>query len=152
QWLDEAGAPQFGPSRALDYELELGAYVGMGNELGSPIAIDDVHRHVFGYCLVNYWSGRDVPRWGSIPLGPFLAKSLSTSISPWVITEAAMRPFRTIAFRRPEGDPAPLPYLSSDRDQASGGFDLEMSAFLLTQRLRESDRTAEQITSTNFRH
>ncbi|SED31032.1 fumarylacetoacetate hydrolase [Rhizobiales bacterium GAS191] len=152
QWLDEAGAPHFGPSLALDYELELGAYIGAGNALGSPIALDDARAHIFGYCLLNDWSVRDVQRWESNPLGPFLAKSLSTSVSPWVITEAAMRPFRTAAFARPQGDPAPLPYLASERERESGGFDLKLRASLLTPRLREGKQAPERVTSTNFKH
>ena len=100
---------QFGPSRALDYELEVGAFIGPGNELGEPIALDDARSHIFGYCLLNDWSARDVQRAESVPLGPFLAKSLSTSISPWVISEAAMRPFRTAAFVRPAAIPLPCP-------------------------------------------
>ena len=83
--------------------------------------------HIFGYCLLNDWSARDIQRAESVPLGPFLAKSLSTSISPWVITEAAMRPFRTPAFTRPPGDPAPLPYLDTPRERESGGFDLKFA-------------------------
>jgi fumarylacetoacetase len=152
QWLGAENAVQFGPSRALDYELEVGAFIGPGNELGEPIALDDARSHIFGYCLLNDWSARDVQRAESVPLGPFLAKSLSTSISPWVITEAAMRPFRTAAFVRPAGDPAPLPYLASERERESGGFDLKLRAFLLTRSMRENRQAPERITSTNFKH
>ncbi|MFI5014967.1 MAG: fumarylacetoacetase [Hyphomicrobiales bacterium] len=152
QWLDEQGVPRFGPTKALDYELELGAFIGPGNALGEPVPLDDARRHIFGYCLLNDWSVRDVQRFEAVPLGPFLAKSLSTSISPWVITEAAMRPFRTAAFARSPQDPAPLPYLASDRERESGGYDLELRASLLTQRMRESRQEPELITTTNFRH
>jgi fumarylacetoacetase len=152
QWLDEAGVPQFGPSRALDYELEVAAFIGKGNALGEPIAIDDARHHIFGYCLLNDWSARDVQRWESAPLGPFLCKSLSTSISPWVITEAAMRPFRSSPCPRPAGDPAALPYLASKRESESGGFDLKLRAYLLTEGMRESRPAPARITSTNFKH
>ena len=152
QWLDEARVPQFGPTRALDFELEVGAFIGPGNLLGEPIALDDARRHIFGFCLLNDWSARDVQRFESDPLGPFLAKSLSTSISPWVITEAAMRPFRVPAFARPAGDPAPLPYLASKREGESGGFDLKLRAFLSTQRMRDARQGPVRVTNTNFKH
>jgi fumarylacetoacetase len=152
QWLDDNGTPQFGPSKALDYELEVGAFIGMGNALGEPIALDEARAHIFGYCLLNDWSARDVQRAESVPLGPFLAKSLSTTISPWVVTEAAMRPFRHPAFARPAGDPAPLAYLASERERQSGGFDLKLRASLLTRRMREQHLRPEPITSTNFKH
>jgi fumarylacetoacetase len=152
QWLDNESIMRFGPTRALDYELEVGAFVGIGNELGRPIPIEDARTHIFGYCLLNDWSARDIQRAESVPLGPFLAKSLSTSISPWVITEAAMRPFRTPAFTRPPGDPAPLPYLDTPRERESGGFDLKLRASLITKRMREARQGAERITSTNFKH
>jgi fumarylacetoacetase len=152
QWLDGQGGVQFGPTQALDYELEVGAYIGPGNALGEPVGIEGAREQIFGYCLLNDWSVRDVQRWESVPLGPFLAKSLSTSVSPWVITEAALRPFRTAAFSRPPGDPAPLPYLASDRERDSGGFDLKLRASLLTPRMRASRHGPERITSTNFKH
>jgi fumarylacetoacetase len=152
QWLDEARMPHFGPSRALDYELELGAFIGRGNALGEPIPLEDGSQHVFGFCLLNDWSARDVQRWESAPLGPFLAKSLSTSISPWVITEAAMRPFRGAVFARPPGDPAPLAYLTSKHESEKGGIDLKLRAFLVTQHMRESRQAPARITSSNFRH
>ena len=152
QWLDAENIMRFGPTRALDYELEIGAFVGAGNELGQPIAIEDARTHIFGYCLLNDWSARDIQRAESVPLGPFLAKSLSTSISPWVVTEAAMRPFRTPAFVRPPEDPAPLPYLDSLRERENGGFDLKLRASLVSKRMREAHHGAERITSTNFKH
>ena len=152
QWLDAENTVQFSPTRALDYELEVGAFIGLGNELGKPIPLEEARTHIFGYCLLNDWSARDVQRAESVPLGPFLAKSLSTSISPWVITEAAMRPFRTPAFTRPEGDPAPLTYLNSARERENGGFDLKLRASLRTKRMREAQQGAERITSTNFKH
>ena len=152
QWLDEARQPQFGPTRALDFELEVGAFIGEGNALGEPIAIDDARAHLFGFCLLNDWSARDVQRFESDPLGPFQAKSFSTSISPWVITEAAMRPFRSSMFARPQGDPAPPPHLASRRESESGGLDLKLRAFLLTQRMREARQGPARVTSTNLNH
>ena len=152
QWLDQDNIMRFGPTRALDYELEVGAFVGIGNELGQPIPIEEARTHIFGYCLLDDWSARDIQRGESVPLGPFLAKSLSTSISPWVITEAAMRPFRTPAFARPEGDPAPPSYLDSPRERENGGFDLKLRALLRTRRMREAGQGGEPITNTNFKY
>ena len=110
---DTAAEPAFGPSRRLDYELEVGAWVGVGNPQGTPIAIESAEAHVFGLCLLNDWSARDVQQWEYQPLGPFLAKSFATSVSPWVVTLDALEPFRVPASRRPDGDPDPLPYLSA---------------------------------------
>jgi fumarylacetoacetase len=123
-WRKEDGTVHFGPAEAL----ELGAFVGEGNELGSPIPIGSADDHIFGYCLRNDWSARDIQRWESFPLGPFLSKSLSTSISPFVVTSEALAPFRVPALKRPDGDPAPLPYLHCDSDQRLGGVDLSMEA------------------------
>jgi fumarylacetoacetase len=150
--LLEEGVPQFRPTKALDYELEVGAFIGPGNALGGPIAIDDARDHVFGFCLLNDWSARDVQRFESDPLGPFLAKSFSTTISPWVVTEAAMRPFRYPAFTRPPGDPAPLAHLASKREVESGGFDLKLRAFISTERMRKSRQGPARITSSNLKH
>ncbi|HYF63840.1 MAG TPA: fumarylacetoacetase, partial [Herpetosiphonaceae bacterium] len=109
----DAEAPAFGPSRLLDYELEVGFVVGPGNKMGQPIPLERAEEHLFGLCLVNYWSARDIQAWEYQPLGPFLAKNFATTISPWIVTLEALAPFRCAAFERPEGDPAPLPYLSS---------------------------------------
>src|SRR5262249_7695961 len=113
--------PSFGPSRSLDYELELGVWMGPGNELGTPVAIADAASHIAGFCLLNDWSARDIQAWEYQPLGPFLAKSFFTTISPWVGTPEALAPFRTAQAPRPAGDPAPLPYLFDAADQAAGG-------------------------------
>ena len=107
----DAEVPDYGPSRRLDYELELGIFVGRGNELGEPIPIDEAAGHIAGYCLLNDWSARDLQAWEYQPLGPFLAKNFLTSISPWVVTPEALAPFRRPMPPRPEGDPEPLPYL-----------------------------------------
>ena len=111
------GTVAFGPCEGQDFELELGVFVGPGNPLGEPIPLRAAPEHILGYCLVNDWSARDIQRWESTPLGPFLSKSLSTSISPWVVTAEALAPFRAPALARPAGDPAPLPHLAHDRDQ-----------------------------------
>jgi fumarylacetoacetase len=131
----EAEAPEYGPSRRLDYELELGIFIGRGNALGEPIAIGSAADHIAGYCLLNDWSARDLQAWEYQPLGPFLAKNFLTSISPWVVTPEALAPFRTAIPDRPAGDPAPLPYLSDDRDRASGGLAITLTATLLTERM-----------------
>lgn len=119
-------APTFGPSRMLDYELEVGWLIGQGNPLGEPILISEAERHIFGLCLLNDWSARDIQRWEYQPLGPFLGKSFATSISPWIVTREALEPFRCAAYRRPAGDPAPLPYLAME----DGGFDLILEVLL----------------------
>jgi len=142
---------RFGPTEAFDFELELGVFIGQGNALGEPVALDAAGDLMFGYCLVNDWSARDIQGWESA-LGPFLAKSVSTSISPWVVTAEALAPFRTAAFQRPAGDPAPLPYLFSTDDQVRGGLDLEMEVYLSTARMRSEHAKPHRITLTNFRH
>ena len=132
----EAAAPEYGPSRRLDYELELGMFIGRGNALGSPIAIGAAPGHIAGYCLLNDWSARDLQAWEYQPLGPFLAKNFLTTISPWVISPDALAPFRRAMPARPAGDPAPLLYLSDDDDRASGGLGIELTARLLTATMR----------------
>src|SRR5512146_25225 len=131
-----AGPPVFGLTRRLDYELEVGFFVGPGNELGRPIPIADAGRHLFGVCLVNDWSARDVQSWEYQPLGPFLAKNFATTISPWVVTLDALAPFRTPAFERPAGDPAPLPYLHDDDDRRAGGIGITLEVLLSSTRMR----------------
>jgi fumarylacetoacetase len=142
----------FGPTKEMDFELELGAFIGAGNRLGDRIAIADASDAIFGHCLINDWSIRDIQRWENVPLGPFLAKSLSTTISPWVVTEEALRPFRAPAFRRAADEPAPLPYLTLKQDQDEGGLDLALTASLLTPRMREAGLAPHKVTDTNFRH
>ena len=132
----EAEAPEYGASRRLDYELELGMFIGRGNALGAPITIADAAEHIAGYCLLNDWSARDLQAWEYQPLGPFLAKNFLTTISPWVISPDALAPFRTAMPGRPVGDPAPLPYLSDDGDRAGGGLGITLSSSLLTATMR----------------
>jgi fumarylacetoacetase len=117
----EAEAPEYGPSRRLDYELELGIWIGRGNDLGQPISIGDASGHIAGYCLLNDWSARDLQAWEYQPLGPFLAKNFLTSVSPWVVGSDALEPFRSPMSPRADGDPAPLPYLDDAADRESGG-------------------------------
>jgi len=128
--------PSFGPSRNLDYELELGVWIGPGNALGEPIPIARTSEHVAGFCLLNDWSARDIQGWEYQPLGPFLAKNFATTISPWVVTPEALAPFRAPQAPRPEGDPAPMAYLLDEADQRGGALDLELEALLLTPGLR----------------
>jgi fumarylacetoacetase len=132
-----ATAPAFGPTQMLDYEAEIGFFVGQGNELGQPVAMDSAEDHLFGICLVNDWSARDIQSWEYQPLGPFLAKSFATSISPWVVTWEALEPYRVPAFFRPPGDPAPLPYLSSERNTTAGGVELAIEVYIRSMLMRE---------------
>jgi fumarylacetoacetase len=128
--------PSFGPCRNLDYELELGVWIGPGNTLGTPIPVGKAAEHVAGYCLLNDWSARDMQAWEYQPLGPFLAKNFATTVSPWVVTLDALEPFRVPAAARPAGDPTPLPYLSAPDDQARGAFDLTVEVWLTSARMR----------------
>jgi fumarylacetoacetase len=148
---DEAKEPSFGQSKLLDYELEVGFFVGPGNGLGNRIAITDAENHIFGLCLLNDWSARDVQKWEYQPLGPFLAKNFATTISPWVVTMEALEPFRVPAFTRPPGDPAPLPYLSSLEDQTRGGIDVGLEVLLSTEKMRKEDRSPFRVSRGNFK-
>ncbi len=132
---DPDAPPVFGPTRRLDYELELGVFVGPGNRLGDPIPIAEAQRHIFGVCLVNDWSARDVQAWEYQPLGPFLAKSFATTVSPWVVTLEALAPFRAPLAPRPAGDPAPLAYLDDPADRAAGGMDIVLEVTLASRNM-----------------
>src|SRR5215470_12534739 len=129
--------PVYRPARSLDYELELGFYIGRPSTLGMPVPIAEAGAHVFGYCLLNDWSARDIQAWEAQPLGPFLAKNFATSVSPFVVTAAALAPFRTAAFTRPAGDPAPLPYLLAPQDQVAGGLDITLEVYILSTKMRQ---------------
>ena len=144
--------PNFGPSRSLDYELELGVWIGPGNELGTPVAIADAASHIAGFCLLNDWSARDIQAWEYQPLGPFLGKSFFTTISPLVVTPEALAPFRTAQAPRPAGDPAPLPYLFDAADQAAGALDVELEVFLLTPGLQAKGLAPQRLSVGNARH
>jgi fumarylacetoacetase len=145
---DEA-PPIFAPSGRLDYEVELGMFVGVGNALGEPIPIARAEDHIFGLCLLNDWSARDLQQWEYQPLGPFLAKSFATTISPWVVTMEALEPFRVPAFARAQGDPEPLPYLSSDANRLHGGFDIYVEAWLQSARMREQGMAAVRLSQAD---
>src|SRR5690606_16841396 len=131
----EGDAPGFGPCQRLDYELELGIFVGQGNTQGERIALDAAESHVFGLCILNDWSARDLQAWEYQPLGPFLAKNFASTISPWIVTLEALAPFR-IPFERSADDPQPLPYLSSDTNKAGGALDIGLQVFLSTRQSR----------------
>ena len=133
-----AEAPVFGPSQKLDYELEVGFFVGPGNRLGEAIPIAEAEAHIFGLCLVNDWSARDIQSWEYQPLGPFLGKSFATTLSPWIVTLEALAPFRVPASRGAVGDPAPLPYLSSVEDRARGGISLTLEVYISSRAMRDA--------------
>ncbi len=143
--------PSFGVSKALDYEAEIGFFVGEGNRLGEPISIENAERHIFGLCLLNDWSARDMQSWEYQPLGPFLAKNFATTISPWIITLEALKPFRVPSYERPSDDPAPLAYLDSLDDRRQGGFDLTVTVGLSSQRMRAAGINPLRLSSSNLR-
>jgi fumarylacetoacetase len=150
--LPTEAAPSYGPCRNLDYELELGVWIGSGNKLSEPIPISEAAEHVAGFCLLNDWSARDIQAWEYQPLGPFLAKNFGSTISPWVITPEALAPFRTAQPPRPEGDPVPLPYLLDEADQREGGLALELEVLLLTSGLREKGLPPHRLSLSDARH
>ena len=146
---DEA-APSYGPSRNLDFELELGFYIGVPSELGDTIGVGQAAEHVFGFCLLNDWSARDVQGWEYQPLGPFLAKNFATTVSPWVVTQEALAPFHAPAFARPAGDPAPLPHLFDAADQKEGGLAITLQAYLATDAMRRAGIAPHLLSQTSF--
>lgn len=149
-----AGAtePVVGPCQRLDFELEMGVWVGRGNAQGVPIGIADAAEQVVGLCLLNDWSARDIQTWEYQPLGPFLSKSFATTLSPWVVTAEALQPFRCAQPTRPEGDPQPLAYLLDEGDQAEGAFDIELEVLLLTTQMRDAGLQPERIALSNTLH
>jgi fumarylacetoacetase len=152
QTVATSGAiPTFGPSRRLDYETEIGFFVGAGNRLGETIAIQRAAEHLFGICLLNDWSARDLQAWEYQPLGPFLAKSFATTLSPWIVTMEALAPFRAPVFVRPAEDPAPLAYLYSEQDQQRGAIDLTLETFLRSAAMGEAGMPAMRLSQTNLR-
>jgi fumarylacetoacetase len=142
--------PSYGPSRNLDFELELGFYIGTPSQLGEPVPIGQAAEHIFGFCLLNDWSARDVQGWEYQPLGPFLGKNFGTTVSPWVVTREALAPFRIAAYARPEGDPAPLPYLDDAADRAAGGLDITLEAYMSTATMRGAGLDPVRLTKTSF--
>jgi fumarylacetoacetase len=147
---DADPAPTFGPTRRLDYELEVGVFVGAGNRLGEPFPLAEAERRLFGLCLVNDWSARDVQSWEYQPLGPFLAKNFATTISPWIVTLDALEPFRVPAFARAPGDPEPLPYLASTENETAGGFDIQLEVWLSSERMRREGLAAHRLSHGRF--
>jgi fumarylacetoacetase len=145
-----ADEPEFAPSRALDYEMEMGCFIGLGNPLGEPVPLEQAEHHLFGLCLVNDWSARDIQTWEYQPLGPFLAKNFATTISPWAVTMEALEPFRTRAYHRPAGDPAPLPYLDSASNRQRGGIDAIVEVFIRTARMRESGQPEQRVSRSRM--
>jgi fumarylacetoacetase len=144
--------PVYRPCVRLDFELELGFYVGIGTELGRPVPIGSAADHIAGFCLLNDWSARDIQRWEMAPLGPFLSKSFATTVSPWVITIDALAPFRTAATERPAGDPRPLPHLRDDGDQAHGGLAIELAVWLQSAAMRSRGEPPAPILRSDARH
>jgi fumarylacetoacetase len=143
--------PQFAPTKSLDYELELALYIGQPNFLGTPIAIGEAERHIFGVGLLNDWSARDIQSWEYQPLGPFLAKNFATTISPWITPMAALEPFRVAAAKHPEGDPRPLPYLHSFSDQQQGSIDIKLQVYLSTETMRANKLVPFLLSESNPR-
>jgi fumarylacetoacetase len=144
--------PDFGPSERLDIELEMGFFIGGGNKLGQPIRIEDAAEKIFGFCLLNDWSARDIQRWEMFPLGPFLGKNFGTTISPWVVTTDALAPYRVSAMKRPPDDPKPLPYLSSATDQESGGLNVDLEVRLSTLQMRQAGKDSQTIIRSNSQY
>lgn len=147
----DAAEPAFGPSRGLDYELELGAWIAGENALGTPVPLAEAEERLFGVCLLNDWSARDIQSWEYQPLGPFLGKNFATTVSPWVVTFEALAPFRAPMFERPAGDPAPLPYLDTTDNRTWGGLSLELEVAILTARMRAEGQPPARLSRTNFR-
>ncbi|MDY7091355.1 MAG: fumarylacetoacetase [Acidobacteriota bacterium] len=143
--------PGFGSSKLLDYEMEVGIFIGPGNALGESVSLDEAEDHLVGLCLVNDWSARDIQAWEYQPLGPFLAKSFATSVSPWVVTAEALAPFRVPAFQRPGDDPSPLEYLHSDANQRYGGFDLQVEVWLQTEAMRKAGHDPVRLSHGFFK-
>jgi fumarylacetoacetase len=142
--------PVLQASKRLDYELEMGIFVGAGNAAGEPISIDDAESHVFGMCILNDWSARDIQGWEYQPLGPFLAKNFATTISPWIVTIEALAPYRA-AFTRPADDPQPLPYLSSKTNSESGALDITLEVQLETSMMRAAKSATHTLSRGNLR-
>lgn len=142
--------PTFAPTEMLDYEAEVGFFVGRGNDLGKPVPIDQAEERLFGICLVNDWSARDIQSWEYQPLGPFLSKSFATTISPWVVTWEALEPYRVPAFFRPPGDPQPLAYLNSEKDRNEGGIDLTIEVYIRSMLMREGRLRPSRLSAASL--
>ena len=145
----DAEAPRVGPTRRLDYELEIGVFIGTPNERGEAVPMDEAESRVFGMALFNDWTARDIQPWEYQPLGPFLSKNFASTLSPWIVTTEALASFRS-AFVRPVGDPQPLPYLDSPINRESGAFDIQLEVWLQTPRMREAGHAGERLVTSNF--
>lgn len=146
-----AETPNFGPCKRLDYELEVGIYIGKGNDLGDAINIDAADDHVFGLCLFNDWSARDIQAWEYQPLGPFLAKNFASTVSPWIVTNEALAPFRT-SWQRDAADPQPMDYLASENNSTHGAYDMELEVLVETPKMRDSGAAPAKLSQSNFLH
>lgn len=147
----DAVEPSFSPCKRLDYEMELGLFVGPGNGLGNSISIDEAADHLFGITLLNDWSARDIQAWEYQPLGPFLSKSFNSVISPWIVTAEALEPFRT-PWTRPKDDPSPLAYLDNEFTRKSGAIDIQVEVFIQTQTMRSDANATERLSHSSFKH
>lgn len=147
----DAQAPILAPCKRLDYELEMGIFIGQSTKLGERIDIKNAEDHIFGLCLFNDWSARDIQAWEYQPLGPFLAKNFASTISPWIVTTEALAPYR-INFSHPENDPQPLPYLTSENNSQLGGLDIHLECLIQTEQMRNSNEPADKISDSNFKY
>lgn len=146
-----AAAPVYGPCARLDFELELGFYIGPGNAMGESVPLEQAEAHIFGICLLNDWSARDHQFWEMAPLGPFLGKNFCTSVSPWIVTMEALAPYR-VPFAHPANEPQPLPYLDAATNRAQGGLDIQLEVLLETAQHRAKGAAPDRLSATSFRH
>jgi fumarylacetoacetase len=147
----DAEAPILAPCKRLDYEVEMGIFIGESTKLGERIGIEKAEDHIFGLCLFNDWSARDIQAWEYQPLGPFLAKNFASTISPWIVTTEALAPYR-INFSRPENDPQPLSYLTSENNSQLGGLDIHLECFIQTEKMRNNQQPSAKISESNFKY
>ena len=145
----DATEPSVGPSRKMDYELELGAFIARPNAMGEPISMESAEEYVFGLALFNDWTARDIQSWEYQPLGPFLSKNFASTLAPWIVTLDALAPFRKV-FARPSGDPAPLPYLDSAANRKHGAIDIELEVWLQTDKMRAAGHAGDRLMQSNF--
>lgn len=145
----DAEVPSLGPCKRLDYELELGIFIGQGNDMGDAILLDNSDDHVFGFCLFNDWSARDIQAWEYQPLGPFLAKNFASTVSPWIVTLEAMAPYR-MPWTRDAADPQPLPYLESETNREQGAFDIKLEVLIQTEKMRNDNQQPKSVSLSNF--
>jgi fumarylacetoacetase len=148
--LPDQEMPEFGPSRRLDFELEVAVFIGAANPQGHPVPIEEAEDHVFGLGLFNDWTARDIQAWEYQPLGPFLSKNFASTVSPWIVTLEALAPFR-VPHQRPAADPSPLPYLDSHANTAAGAFDVTLEAWLSTASMRQAGAGPQRLMQSSFR-